>query len=139
MNGNWYDWGYQRTPKVFVAAWRLYRQCSAHRRNQRDLAVDSQHQDTQTGKTRPPVVVARQRLCELGRDRRLLHEGALDLAPMFGPTIGKIREFTHDPILIETGAGPVAGQSRRSPTCSLASTPTGCWVRLVHPTGAGLA
>ena len=81
MNGNWYSWGYRHTsPAVFVAAWRhivtLFRALGA--RNVTWLWTVNIVNDTQHGRIPPPgPVVARQLLCDLGGDRRLLPQAVL--------------------------------------------------------------
>ena len=81
MNGDWYSWGYRHTsPAVFVAAWRhivtLFRALGA--RNVTWLWTVNIINDTQGGKIpQPGPVVARQLVCELGRDRRLLPQAVL--------------------------------------------------------------
>ena len=114
MNGNWYSWGYRHTsPAAFVAAWRhivtIFRAIGA---SNVTWLWTVNIMDTQHGRIpRPRPSVAGQQVCDLGRDRRLLPRVTWTFAPMFGPTIAKVREFTRAPILIaETGAGPIAGQ-----------------------------
>ena len=76
MNGYWYSWGYTHTsPVVFVAAWRhivtLFRSRASPKC---DLVVDDQHYSQARQGSVPSSLVARQLLCDLGGDRRLLHQ-----------------------------------------------------------------
>ena len=81
MNGNWYSWGYQHTsPAAFVAAWRhivtVFRQQGASNVTWlwavNVIASAREHPV-------PGRMVARQLLCELGGDRRLLLQAVLDV------------------------------------------------------------
>ena len=115
MNGDWYSWGYRHTsPAVFVAAWRhivnVFRALGA--RNVTWLwTVNIINDSQQRQDPQPGPVVARQLICDLGGDRRLLPQAGWQFAPLFGPTIAAVRALTGDPILIaETGAVPAAGQ-----------------------------
>jgi mannan endo-1,4-beta-mannosidase len=115
MNGNWYSWGYRKTsPAVFVAAWRhivtLFRALGA--RNVTWLWTVNIINDTQRGKIpRPnPWWPGGSYVNWVGIDGYYL-KPSWKFAPLFGPTIGAVRKFTGDPILIaETGAVPAAGQ-----------------------------
>ena len=53
----------------------------------RDLAVDGQHHRHSAGRSLPGPLVARQLVCDLGRDRRLLLKPSWTFASLFGPTI----------------------------------------------------
>jgi len=115
MNGNWYTWGYQHTqPAVFVAAWRhvvkLFRALGA--RNVTWLWTVNIVNDTQRGKIpRPaPWWPGSAYVNWVGIDGYYL-KPSWQFAPLFGPTIGAVRQLTDDPILIaETGAVASAGQ-----------------------------
>ncbi len=81
MNGTWYAWGYGKTsPAAFVAAWRhivtLFRALEV--RNVTWLWTVNIVNNTQHGRIPPASsMVARQRLCQLGGDRRLLPQAEL--------------------------------------------------------------
>jgi hypothetical protein len=115
MNGDWYSWGYGKTsPAVFVAAWRhivtLFRALGA--RNVTWLWTVNIINDTQHGKIPPPNQwwPGGSYVNWVGIDGYYL-KPSWKFAPLFGPTIGAVRKFTGDPILIaETGAVPAAGQ-----------------------------
>ena len=114
MNGNWYTWGYQHTPpKVFVAAWRhivtVFRAIGA---SNVTWLWTVNIMDTQSGQIPAPGPwwPGNSYVNWVGIDGYYM-KAPWTFAPMFGPTIAKIRQFTRAPILIsETGAGPVAGQ-----------------------------
>jgi len=118
MNGTWYSWGYKHTePSVFVAAWRhivkLFRALGA--RNVTWLWTVNIMNDTQRGKIpRPaPWWPGSSYVNWVGIDGYYL-KSSWQFAPLFGPTIGAVRQLTSDPILIaETGAVPSAGQSAK--------------------------
>ena len=116
MNGNWYSWGYSHTsPSAFVAAWRHI--VSVFR---------SQGAGNVTWLWTVNVLGVPDRIPEpspwwpgnsyvnwVGIDGYYWNS-TMDFASVFGPTIGAVRELTHDPILIaETGAEPSAGQSAK--------------------------
>jgi mannan endo-1,4-beta-mannosidase len=115
MNGGWYSWGYQHTaPTVFVSAWRhmvtLFRALGA--RNVTWLWTVNIINDTQRGKIPNPSQwwPGSSYVNWVGIDGYYL-KPSWKFAPLFGPTIGAVRELTGDPILIaETGAVPSAGQ-----------------------------
>jgi mannan endo-1,4-beta-mannosidase len=115
MNGSWYSWGYQHTsPQVFVAAWRhvvtLFRTLGA--RNVTWLWTVNIINDTQRGQIPRPNQwwPGSSYVTWVGIDGYYL-KPSWQFAPLFGPTIGAVRTFTDDPILIaETGAVPAAGQ-----------------------------
>jgi hypothetical protein len=115
MNGSWYSWGYQHTsPAAFVAAWRhivtLFRTLGA--RNVTWLWTVNIINDTQQGKIPRPNQwwPGGSYVNWVGIDGYYL-KPSWRFAPLFGPTIGVVRAFTGDPILIaETGAVPAANQ-----------------------------
>jgi mannan endo-1,4-beta-mannosidase len=115
MNGSWYTWGYKKTsPAVFVAAWRhivtLFRVLEA--RNVTWLWTVNIINDTQRGTIPRPDQwwPGSSYVTWVGIDGYYL-KPTWKFAPLFGPTIGAVRELTSDPILIaETGAVPASGQ-----------------------------
>jgi mannan endo-1,4-beta-mannosidase len=115
MNGSWYKWGYTKTsPAVFVDAWRhivtLFRALGA--KNVTWLWTVNIINDTQKGTIpRPnPWWPGNSYVTWVGIDGYYL-KSSWKFAPLFGPTIGAVRELTDDPILIaETGAVPASDQ-----------------------------
>jgi len=115
MNGSWYSWGYLHTPPaVFVAAWRhivkLFRALGAE--NVTWMWTVNIVNDTQRGKIPRPAAwwPGASYVNWIGIDGYYLKPN-WQFAPLFGPTIGAVRQLTTDPILIaETGAVPGAGQ-----------------------------
>lgn len=115
MNGNWYSWGYTKTrPAVFVNAWRhvvtLFRALGAH--NATWLWTVNIINNTQSGRIPNPSKwwPGGSYVDWVGIDGYYL-KPSWQFAPLFGPTIGVVRQFTSDPILIaETGAVPTADQ-----------------------------
>lgn len=115
MNGNWSSWGYQHTPpSVFVAAWRhivkLFRALGAG--NVTWLWTVNIINNTQHGTIPRPNQwwPGSSYVNWVGIDGYYL-KPSWQFAPLFGPTIGVIKNLTNDPILIaETGAVPAAGQ-----------------------------
>lgn len=115
MNGTWYNWGYGRTsPTAFVAAWRhivtLFRALEV--RNVTWLWTVNIVNNTQHGRIPPPTPwwPGSAYVNWVGIDGYYLKPN-WQFAPLFGPTIGEVRELTSDPILIaETGATPASGQ-----------------------------
>ena len=115
MNGNWYSWGYQHTsPAAFVAAWRhvvdIFRALGAN--NVTWLWTVNIINDTHGGTIPRPAQwwPGNSYVTWVGIDGYYL-KPSWKFAPLFGPTIGAVRELTADPILIaETGAVPAAGQ-----------------------------
>ena len=113
MNGNWYSWGYQHTsPAVFVAAWRhivtVFRDLGA--RNVTWLwTVNVVH----TGRaiaSPAPWWPGDKYVTWVGLDG-YYYKPSWKFAPLFGPTIAAIRQFTHAPMLIaETSAAPSTNQ-----------------------------
>ena len=118
MNGDWYSWGYRHTsPAEFVAAWRhtvkLFRALGAD--NVTWLWTVNVINDTQTGTIPRPNAwwPGSSYVNWVGIDGYYLKPN-WQFAPLFGPTIGDVRSFTSDPILIaETGAEPAAGQTAK--------------------------
>jgi Glycosyl hydrolase family 26 len=118
MNGNWSSWGYKHTPAtVFVAAWRhivtLFRALGA--KNVTWLWTVNIINNTQSGKIPSPVPwwPGNQYVNWVGIDGYYLKPN-WHFAPLFGPTIGVIKNLTSDPILIaETGAVPASNQSKK--------------------------
>jgi len=118
MNGNWSTWGYQHTPPaVFVAAWRhivtLFRALGA--KNVTWLWTVNIINNTQSGKIPSPVPwwPGSKYVNWVGIDGYYL-KSSWQFAPLFGPTIGVIKNLTSDPVLIaETGAVPAADQSKK--------------------------
>ncbi len=115
MNGDWYSWGYRKTsPAVFVKAWRhivtMFRALGA--RNVTWLWTVNIINDTQHGKIPRPDKwwPGDSYVNWVGIDGYYL-KPSWKFAPLFGPTIGAVRTFTGDPILIgETGAVSAANQ-----------------------------
>ena len=113
MNGNWYSWGNGHTsPAVFVAAWRhivtLFRESGA--RNVTWLwTVNVMH--TGSNISRPePWWPGSKYVTWVGVDG-YYYKPSWKFAPLFGPTIAAIRQFTHAPMLIaETSAAPTTNQ-----------------------------
>jgi mannan endo-1,4-beta-mannosidase len=116
MNGSWYSWGHgNASPVAFVAAWRhivtLFRALGARNVtwmwtvniiNLRNDAIPAP----------APWWPGREYVNWVGIDG-YYNKPSYAFAPLFGPTIGKVKELTHDPILIaETGA-PAADQSAK--------------------------
>jgi mannan endo-1,4-beta-mannosidase len=114
MNGNWYSWGHQHaSPAAFVAAWRhivtVFRELGA--KNVTWLwtvnIIDLRHDRIPSP---APWWPGNSYVDWVGIDG-YYYKSSYAFAPLFGPTIAKVRGFTHDPILIsETGAAPTAGQ-----------------------------
>jgi mannan endo-1,4-beta-mannosidase len=115
MNGSWYTWGNGHTaPATFVAAWRhivkLFRALGAS--NVTWLWTVNIINDTQRGRIPSPKPwwPGSSYVTWVGIDGYYL-KPSWRFAPLFGPTIGVIRQLTSDPILIgETGAVIAAGQ-----------------------------
>jgi glycosyl hydrolase family 26 len=118
MNGSWSSWGYQHTsPAVFVAAWRhivtLFRALGAQ--NVTWLWTINIVNDTPRGRIPPPAPwwPGSSYVTWVGIDGYYL-KSSWQFAPLFGPTISKVRALTSAPILIaETGATPAANQSSK--------------------------
>jgi hypothetical protein len=113
MNGNWYSWGYRHTsPADFVAAWRhivtLFRELGA--RNVTWLwTVNIMHTGGSISHPGPwwPGI---KYVTWVGLDG-YYYKQSWTFAPLFGPTIAAIREFTHAPMLIaETSTAPTTNQ-----------------------------
>ncbi len=115
MNGTWYRWAYgQTSPAEFIAAWRhivtLFRALGAQ--NVTWLWTVNIINNTKTGQIPNPAPwwPGSQYVNWVGIDGYYLKPN-WQFAPLFGPTIGAVRQFTNDPILIaETGATPASGQ-----------------------------
>jgi mannan endo-1,4-beta-mannosidase len=115
MNGSWSSWGYLHTsPATFVAAWRhivtLFRELGAG--NVTWLWTINIVNNTQHGRIPPPAPwwPGNSYVTWVGIDGYYL-KPSWQFAPLFGPTIAKVRALTGDPILIaETGATPASGQ-----------------------------
>ena len=133
MNGNWSDWGYRHTsPAAFVAAWQhivnLFRVTWCQ---ERDLAVDRQHHQRlaqRQGRQQSEAVVARQFVCHLGGDRRLLPQAQLAVRSAVradhcrGPRADQRPRFSSP----RQARYPPPASQRRSMTCSPASAPMAC-------------
>ena len=113
MNGSWYSWGYRHTsPAIFVAAWRhvvtMFRELGV--RNATWLwTVNIMHTG---GRIAPPAPwwPGRKYVSWVGLDG-YYYKPSWEFAPLFGPTITAVREFTRAPILIaETSASPATDQ-----------------------------
>jgi mannan endo-1,4-beta-mannosidase len=114
MNGNWYSWGNQHSsPAAFVAAWRhivtLFRDLGA--KNVTWLwtvnIIDLRHNRIPSP---APWWPGNSYVNWVGIDG-YFYKSNYAFAPLFGPTIAKVRGLTHDPILIsETGAASTADQ-----------------------------
>jgi mannan endo-1,4-beta-mannosidase len=115
MNGSWSPWGYKHTsPAAFVAAWRhivtLFRTLGAQ--NVTWLWTVNIINNTQRGRIPPPDPwwPGNSYVTWVGIDGYYLKSN-WQFAPLFGPTITKVRSLTSAPILIaETGATSAAGQ-----------------------------
>jgi Glycosyl hydrolase family 26 len=118
MNGDWSSWGYRHTsPAVFVAAWRhvvtLFRALGAQ--NVTWLWTINIINDARAGDIARPSSwwPGSSYVNWVGIDGYYL-KPSWQFAPLFGPTIGVVKAFTSDPILIaETAALPTAGQSAK--------------------------
>jgi hypothetical protein len=118
MNGSWYTWAYQHTsPASFIAAWRhvvrLFRALGA--KNVTWLWTVNIINNTQSGTIPSPSAwwPGSSYVTWVGIDGYYL-KPSWAFAPLFGPTIGAVRQLTGDPILIaETGAVPAAGQAAK--------------------------
>ena len=116
MNGNWYSWGYQHeSPATFVAAWRhvvtIFREQGA--RNVTWLwtvnIVDGLSDVTDPAPWWPGSSYVNW----VGIDGYYYSRSTL-FPSLFGATIARVRELTHDPIIIgETGVAISAGQSAK--------------------------
>jgi mannan endo-1,4-beta-mannosidase len=116
MNGSWYSWGYRHTsPAVFVATWRhivtLFRQLGAW--NVTWLwTVNIVHPGGSIARPAPWWPGSKY-VTWVGLDG-YYYKPSWTFAPLFGPTIAAIRQFTHAPMLIaETSAAPTTNQSAK--------------------------
>jgi hypothetical protein len=115
MNGSWSPWGYQHTsPATFVAAWRhivtLFRALGAN--NVTWLWTVNIVNNTPRGRIPPPDPwwPGSSYVTWVGIDGYYL-KPSWQFAPLFGPTIARVRALTTAPILIaETGATSTADQ-----------------------------
>jgi len=115
MNGSWYHWGYRHTPaRTFVAAWRhvvtVFRSEGAD--NVTWLWTVNIIDDTGKGPIPDPAPwwPGSSYVNWVGIDGYYF-KSSWKFAPLFGPTIGAVRSFTTDPILIaETAAPPTSAQ-----------------------------
>ena len=115
MNGWWASWGYRHTsPATFVAAWQhivtVFRELGAQ--NVTWLWTVNIVNNTQKNRIPSPAPwwPGSSYVTWVGIDGYFL-KPSWQFAPLFGPTIAKVRTLTGDPILIaETGATPAAGQ-----------------------------
>ncbi|HEY0719607.1 MAG TPA: glycosyl hydrolase [Streptosporangiaceae bacterium] len=118
MNGTWYSWANTHTsPAVFVQAWRhifgLFRALGAG--NVTWLWTVNIINNTKTGTIPSPRAwwPGAAYVNWVGVDGYYLKPN-WQFAPLFGPTIGAVRQFTSAPILIsETGAEPAANQAAK--------------------------
>jgi hypothetical protein len=111
MNADWYSWGYRHVPpSTFVAAWRhivtLFR----------DHGADNVTWLWTINADRPGTGPVRswwpgaKYVDWVGIDGYYVRPSD-DFATVFGETIGRVRLFTHKPVLLsETAVGPAAGQ-----------------------------
>jgi mannan endo-1,4-beta-mannosidase len=113
MNGNWYPWGYTRTPSAdFIAAWRhvvtLFRGLEV--RNVTWMWTVNV-METAGGIPSPsPWWPGKAYVTWVGIDG-YYYNPSETFASLFGPTIAAVRELTGDPILIgETGATSAVGK-----------------------------
>jgi hypothetical protein len=115
MNGSWSPWGYKHTsPRDFVAAWRhivsLFRALGAQ--NVTWLWTVNIINNTPRGRIPPPDPwwPGSSYVTWVGIDGYYL-KPSWRFAPLFGPTISRVRALTSAPILIaETGATSTADQ-----------------------------
>jgi mannan endo-1,4-beta-mannosidase len=115
MNGTWSSWGYTKTPAAtFVAAWKHivteFRALGAT--NVTWLWTANIINNTKSGKIPNPRPwwPGSAYVNWVGLDGYYLKSG-WQFAPLFGPTINAVRQFTSAPILIaETGAQTTADQ-----------------------------
>ena len=116
MNAYWYSWGFRHTtPAEFVAAWRhivtVFRQAGA---DNVTWLWTLQADEKGTGPIShwwPGAAY----VTWVGIDGYFYRPGDTFFS-VFGATIGQVRTFTGEPILLsETAAGPVAGQAAKIP------------------------
>jgi Glycosyl hydrolase family 26 len=117
MNGFWYPWANRHTsPATFVAAWRhivtLFRDLGAQNVTWLWTANIIDNRNHRIPSPRP-WWPGSSYVNWVGIDG-YYYESSYAFAPLFGPTIVKVRRLTRDPILIaETGAAPVADQAAK--------------------------
>jgi hypothetical protein len=113
MNGYWFSWGNRHvSPATFVAAWRhivdIFRGQGAD--NVTWLWTVNIIAPTGGILAPAPWWPGRAYVNWVGIDG-YYYKSSWKFAPLFGPTIKKVRALTQDPILIsETGAAPAAGK-----------------------------
>lgn len=114
MNGHWYSWAHRHaSPAAFVAAWRhivtVFRALGASNVTWMWTVnvIDTRHDRVPAP---APWWPGSSYVDWVGIDG-YYYRSSWTFAPLFGPTITKVRELTRDPILIaETGVTPAAGQ-----------------------------
>jgi hypothetical protein len=117
MNGTWYTWGYRHeSPATFVTAWRhivtIFRKQGA--KNVTWLWTVNFIRDGLSDVTDPaPWWPGSSYVDWVGIDGYYYNRSTL-FSSLFGATIARVRQLTHDPILIaETGAAISANQSAK--------------------------
>jgi hypothetical protein len=116
MNAYWYAWGYQHTPpRVFVAAWRHIVTLFRHQGVANVTWLWTLQADEKgTGPVRDWWPGASY-VTWVGIDGYYYRPGDTFFS-VFGATIGEVRVFTGEPILVsESAAGQVAGQAAKVP------------------------
>jgi mannan endo-1,4-beta-mannosidase len=113
MNGSWYSWGYRHTsPAVFVAAWQHIVTVFDHlgARNVTWLWTANIVHPGGAIASPAPWWPGNKYVTWVGLDG-YYYKPSWKFAPLFGPTIAAIRQFTHAPMLIaETSVSPTANQ-----------------------------
>jgi mannan endo-1,4-beta-mannosidase len=116
MNAPWYSWGYGHTPaKVFVAAWQHV--VTVFRNQGADNVTWLWTINADTPKTGPIASwwPGAGYVTWVGIDG-YYYRPSDTFASVFGKTIGQVRSFTGDPVLLsETAVGPEAGQALKIP------------------------
>jgi mannan endo-1,4-beta-mannosidase len=116
MNAYWYTWGYRHTtPAVFAATWRHIVTVFRHQGADNVTWLWTVQADEKgTGPVRAWWPGASY-VSWVGIDGYFYRPGDTFFS-VFGATIGQVRTFTGQPILLsETAAGPVAGQAAKIP------------------------
>jgi len=116
MNAYWYTWGYRHTtPAVFVTAWRHIVTVFRHEGAANVTWLWTLQADEKgTGPVHAWWPGANY-VTWVGIDGYFYRPGDTFFS-VFGATIGQVRTFTGQPILLsETAAGPVAGQAAKIP------------------------